>query len=146
MNPGPCLWGAYHLCAWNILRADKWSHSETTAHALGHFCSLFQLKSEAIQNAHFQARLNEVIRTLTEVSRGIFSPCMGRTSSPLLSFILLVMVCLTWQMWKSNIHVEFMGCFEVVYGPVFIDKYALLLEKKEYWLFWVNLLLIHLKN
>ncbi|XP_037058595.1 focadhesin isoform X4 [Peromyscus leucopus] len=26
-----------------------------------------QLKSEAIQNAHFQARLNEVIRTLTEV-------------------------------------------------------------------------------
>ncbi|XP_060221806.1 focadhesin isoform X2 [Meriones unguiculatus] len=34
---------------------------------VGSDVDVMQLKSEAIQNAHFQARLNEVIRTLTEV-------------------------------------------------------------------------------
>lgn len=55
------------------------------AHALGHFCFFFQFQSEAIHNSQFQARLNEVIRTLTEVRSGISSPWMGHTS-PLLSF------------------------------------------------------------
>ena len=40
----------------------------------GYFSFFFQLKSEAIQSSQSQGRLNEVIRTLTQVRRRISNP------------------------------------------------------------------------
>lgn len=67
----------------------------------GYFSFFFQLKSEAIQSSQFQGRLNEVIRTLTQVRRRISNPSVGKQIFPFVVFFLLMIQTVLHRKWGN---------------------------------------------